>query len=204
MKLGIDIDGVMYRWDKTARYMLREILPNSPYKNDPSLKEESSYWNHIPDQVSKEHWNWLWKEGVELGLFRFGHLYPGTIKAMRELCAEHKVILITHRPEQAVADTIMWLAMLNLPINGLHIQTHQEPKSLVLPQCDIYLDDKPENVQDLRMNTSARAVALMDQPWNAHYDTLPHTDGLSGRHVNHIHRVFGWDDFLSLVRSYER
>jgi len=28
VRIGLDIDGVMYMWDKTARYMLRDVLPN--------------------------------------------------------------------------------------------------------------------------------------------------------------------------------
>jgi uncharacterized HAD superfamily protein len=192
MRIGVDIDGVMYKWDKTARYMLRDVLPNSPYKDSPLLKQEAQYWNWIPDQVKKEHWNWLWKEGVALGLFRYGHLYPGTIQAIRTLAARgHEVVLITHRPKSAVGDTLAWLGLLNLPIAGLHLLTNQESKALVQPQCDVYIDDKVENVRDLYEHTTARCVVLCQQPWN---NTVEWEGARKAT-------TRGWDEFLQVVEA---
>lgn len=166
LRIGIDIDGVMYMWEKTARYMLREILPNSSYSKDGALGETSNGWDFIQNNVSENDWKWLWKEGVHLGLFRHGHLYPGTIKAIRRLAEIGDVVAITHRPKQAVHDTLAWLAYQNLPLSGLHLLTNSEPKSGVKPECHIYLDDKWENCSDLFENTSARVVCLMDRAWN--------------------------------------
>jgi hypothetical protein len=190
VRLGIDIDGVMYKWDKTARYMLRDVLPGSPYRE--VLQQESSSWDWIKEQVSPEHWRWLWTEGVRLGLFRYGHLYPGTIQAMRLLVKQgHEVVLITHRPQSAVPDTFAWLSWLNLPLAGLHLLTNAEPKSLVHPQCDVYLDDKPDNIEDLHLRTGARAVCLMRRPWNTMYTPdAPFT-----------HIVKTWGEFHSVVEN---
>lgn len=165
MRIGIDIDGVMYKWDKTARYMLRDVLPDSPYKT--VLKQESLGWDWIKEQIAPEHWQWLWTEGVRLGLFRYGHMYPGTIQAIRKLATLGDVILITHRPKEAVTDTLSWLGHMHLPLAGLHLLTNTEPKSWVRPQCDVYLDDKPDNIVDLCENTEAKRVVLMRRPWNA-------------------------------------
>jgi uncharacterized HAD superfamily protein len=174
----------MYKWDKTARYMLREVLPNSPYKDSAVLKQEAKYWNWIPDQVAPEHWKWLWDEGTKLGLYRYGHLYPGTIQAVRRLAELGEVVLITHRPKTAVSDTLAWLGLMDFPIAGLHLLTNMENKSTVLPHCDIYLDDKPENITDLHNNTKGLAI-LMRQPWNQHYITRA--------------AVSGWPEFIAEV-----
>jgi len=178
---GIDIDGVMYHWDKTARYMLREILPNSPYSKDGPLGREATTWTYIKDNIAPEHWSWLWNEGVQLGLFRHGHMFPGTIQAIRKLAERGDVIAITTRPKQAVPDTLAWLAYQKLPIAGIHILTREEPKSSVLPHCDVYLDDKPENCDDLAENTAGK-VFLMTRPNNLWSTFNP--------------RVYGWSDFL--------
>jgi len=192
VRVGLDIDGVMYKWDKTARYMLRDVLPNSPYKE--VLQQESQGWNWIQQQIAPEHWDWLWKQGVRLGLFRYGHMYPGTVQAVRTLASRgHEVVLITHRPASALSDTLAWLSLMDFPIKGLHILTNMEPKSLVQPQCDVYIDDKPENVVDFAVNTQAKIVALRDQPWNKHFNDA----GYIG-----VVRVFGWDDFLALVEQF--
>ena len=195
MRIGVDIDGVMYHWEKTARYMLREILPDSPYTKDGPLGAKSSHWNHIQEAVSEEHWRWLWTEGVRLGLFRHGHLWPGTIKAIRQLSQLGDVVCITHRPKQAVHDTLAWLAYQNLPLAGLHILTNMEPKSSVKPECEVYIDDKAENCEDLYYGTSSKLVCLMDRQWNLDAHIYRVRDG----GTNHLVRVDGWQEFIDMV-----
>jgi uncharacterized HAD superfamily protein len=165
MRIGLDIDGVLYSWEKTARYMLREVLPNSPYTKDGPLGHKSTHWNYIQENVSPQDWKWLWNEGVRLGLFRHGHLFPGTIKCVRRLADMGDVVVITHRPKQAVEDTLAWLTYQRLPLAGVHILSGQEPKSSVKPLCNVYIDDKPENCDDLAMRTGA-SVFIMDREWN--------------------------------------
>jgi hypothetical protein len=204
VRIGLDIDGVIYEWDRTARYMLREVLPNSPYKYRPpgtiGLHFESSSWDFIQERVSKEHWNWLWTEGVRLGLFRYGHLYTGSIQAIRELATIGDVVLITHRPKQAVTDTLAWLGYLDLPLAGVHLLTNQENKGDVTP-CDIYLDDKPENCEDLLRATDG-TVCLMDRPWNQH---RPIVSVMAARGVKSYrkdsYRVHSWEEFITKVRA---
>lgn len=192
LRIGVDIDGVMYCWQKTACYMMREILPNSPYTKDVLNEGKWSHWDYMQGNVSPEHWEWLWTEGVKLGLFRHGHLYPGTIKAIRRLAELGDVVAITHRPKHAVHDTMAWLAYQNLPLSGLHILTNQEPKSGVKPECHVYIDDKPENVRDLYHNTGALLVCLMDRNWNQHFDC---GDGYG------LYRVGGWQQFIDRVED---
>ncbi len=184
MRIGLDIDGVIYQWDKTARYMLREVLPNSPY-NEPDeffqdglfrgmrmkspLRQESQSWDYIQKHVAPEHWEWLWTEGVRLGLFRYGHLFPGAVQAVRKMAEKNDVILVTHRPKAAVKDTLAWLALQDLPIVGLHLLTEGEPKSTVRPSFDAFIDDKPENVEDVSENSDCMNVILMRRPWNRHF-----------------------------------
>jgi len=189
LTIGVDIDGVLYQWEKTARYMLREVLPNSPYTKDGPLGRVSESWGYIQSHVRPEHWDWLWKEGARLGLFRHGYIYPGAVEAVRALAKLGDVIVITHRPKTAVHDTLSWLAYQNLPLSGVHMLTNQEPKSSVHPQCRVYIDDKPENCVDLYNNTEGQ-VALMDRAWNQHY-AAP-----TGRFFR---RVSSWGDFINFV-----
>jgi len=182
LKIQIDFDGICYHWEKTARYMLREVLPNSPYKNDPSLERESTHWNYIEHNVAPEHWKWLWSEGVKLGLFRHGHLWKGTIQAVRRLAELGDVIVVTHRPRSAVLDTLACLAYHNMPISGLHILTDQQKKSSVVTD-GFFLDDKPENCIDV--NDTGADVWLMDRPWN--------------RHCNWPQRCHSWHEFVQYV-----
>lgn len=188
MRIGLDVDGVLYKWDLTAGYMLREVLPDSPYKGDPRLMIESPSWHYIEGIVSKEHWRWLWNEGVKLGLFRHGHLYKGAIQAVRRLATFGEIVIITHRPKQAVPDTLAWLAYQQLPISEIHILTKGEPKSRV-NDLDVFLDDKPENCEDMRANSEAR-VGIWNRPWNQTSDFSP--------------RIYSWQDFESMVELVKR
>jgi 5'(3')-deoxyribonucleotidase len=180
--IHLDLDGVCYQWDKTARYMLREVLPNSPYKNDPALLRESTHWDYIEHYIAPEHWRWLWSDGVKLGLFRYGHNFPGTIQAIRKLAELGEIFIITHRPKAAVPDTLAWLAYQNLPIAGVHILTEQQPKSSVVKE-GFFLDDKLENCIDVN-DTDAEAY-MMTRPWN--------------RNSTYPQRVSSWDQFVLTV-----
>lgn len=188
MRIGLDVDGVMYQWDKTARYMLRDVLPDSPYTKDGPLGVESKNWHYIKEQVSREHYNWLWNEGVKLGLFRHGHMYPGTIQAVRALAKLGDIVIITHRPDKAVRDTLAWLAYHELPLSEIHILSNQEPKSQV--RVDFFLDDKPENCVDMRQNGGE--VFLMSRPWNKAW-RIPEGSGIG--------IVSGWEPFVDFVRD---
>ena len=191
MRIGVDLDGVCYHWERTARYLLRERLPNSPYTQDGPLGKVSDSWDYIPRHVAAAHWKWLWNEGVKQGLFRHGHVIKGAIEGLQELTRDgHEVIIITHRPKQAVNDTLAWLAFANLDLCGVHILTSQEDKSGVRPYCDVYVDDKIENVVDYANATPAKLVALFDQPWNATFATY-----------GAIERVHGWKEFVARVKG---
>lgn len=161
-RFGLDIDGVLYNWDKTARYMLRTY---KSYPEDGPLAVESQSWDYIQRNVSKEDWNWLWNTGVKQGLFRYGHLYKGTIEGVRRLAELGDVVVITHRPRAAVQDTLDWLSFLRLPFTETHLLTSGERKSLI--KCDLYVDDKPENFSDYFYNTDGVPL-LWDRGWNRH------------------------------------
>lgn len=191
-RIALDIDGCIYEWSKTARYLLREELPDSPYGKDGPLGRESTHWNYIQDNVEPEHWDWLWRDGVKLGLFRHGHLVRGAIKYVRKLAELGQVIVITHRPRSAVRDTLAWLAFQELPLSGVHILTDQQPKSTVTPHADFYLDDRPENCMELAQHTRGR-VCLADREWNRGFDE---------QNLQHeIVRVYGWKSFYEEVMS---
>lgn len=188
LRFGIDIDGVMYMWDKTARYMLRT---ERGYSRD-VLGMESSYWNEIKEKVKTEDWEWLWSEGVRLGLFRYGHLFTGSIEAIRALDKLGDVILITHRPRNAVQDTFDWISYMRLPILEAYVFTNMEAKSAV--KCDLYVDDKPENCIDFNDNTDGLPL-LWTQASNAGFGFL------ETKREDRIVRIDTWQEVLSHART---
>ena len=158
LRVGIDLDGVVYRWTDTARYLLNAHRGYS--------LGESTSWYYIPQHVSAEDWGWLWAEGVRrYGLFRHGNVYPGSFDALIEIARVARLVIITGRPRAAARDTVAWLGFHNVPLDELHI-VGDRLKSTVEPPCHLYVDDNPENCADLAENRPGSRVLLIDRPWN--------------------------------------
>lgn len=155
LRIGVDLDGVLYRWDDTARHMLRERF---------GLElSESQAWDYIKDNVPEDAWRWLWTKGVHEGLFRHGSLYKGAADAMRRLCKEHDVVVITKRPRSAVRDTLAWLAYQRWEPREVHIV---EGSKTEVRRCDVYVDDSWDNCNELATKFRDSAVLLWNRPWN--------------------------------------
>lgn len=188
MRIVVDLDGVLYEFDKTARYMLREYL------GLPDLDTEAQYWDDIKDRVPKSAWRWLWNEGVELGLFRYGHMVQGARRGLETLSAQgHELVFATHRPKQAVSDTVDWLSLYlkGVPYTGLHFMSNGEKKSTI--PGDVLIDDKPENVVDWYYFGDGAGI-LFDRPWNRELEA-EFPDGL------YIAR--GWGEAVRKVGSFK-
>lgn len=157
LRAGIDLDGCVYRWSDTARFLLNW--------NFGLALGESTSWDYLQQNTTPDQWRWLWREGVEQhGLFRHGNCYPGAFEALTDLARDHELVFITARPPNARADTLDWLAYHRLPAREVHIIGASERKSEATRRCDWYVDDRPENVVDLD-RTGARTF-LFDRPWN--------------------------------------
>jgi 5'(3')-deoxyribonucleotidase len=198
-RFGIDIDGVMYMWDKTARYMLRT---QRGYTRD-QLGRPSRYWNEIKDIVENNDWQWLWSEGVRKGLFRYGHLYTGTIEAITALNILGDCVILTHRPREAVQDTLDWLSYLKLPFMEVQLFTNGEAKSAI--KCDMYVDDKPENCIDFNDNTEGLPL-LWRRESNENFDCYDgtYTDGqpnLKIERESRIQPISTWAEVIDFAQS---
>jgi hypothetical protein len=160
MKIVVDLDGPGYEWDKTARYMLRT------YRGCTGLDAPSREWllpNQAWHNVTDEDWDWLWSDGVELGLFRYGHVTRGAIVGLRSLSESgHDLVVGTHRPVGAVRDTLAWLSYINIDWTDVHILSNEEPKTQI--DGDLLIDDKPENI--VQWSMSGRKAILFDRAWN--------------------------------------
>lgn len=187
MRIVVDLDGVCYEFDKTARYMLRT------YRGCTGMKLDAQYWDDIKDRVTKRDWQWLWSEGVQLGLFRYGHMVQGARVGLTSLSASgHEIIFATHRPKSAVQDTVDWLSlyMKDIPYTGLHFLTNGEDKHSI--DADLLIDDKPENVVNWYYFTDRKGAILFDRPWNRE---------LESGFDNGLYIAKGWHEVVKVVDS---
>jgi len=154
-RAGIDLDGVCYDWDSSAKFLLSHSFGYS--------LDVTTRWNHIKDSVHAVHWEWLWTEGVKLGLFRHGNLYRGSIEALRTLDRKgHNLVIITTRPDSARVDTLDWLSYHKIPAKEVHVLGQGANKANV--ECDWYVDDMPNNVSDIC--AAGKTAYLFDRSWN--------------------------------------
>lgn len=176
---GIDLDGVVYRFDATARFLLKwHFGIDVPVPNR---------WDGVKEAAGREAWRWLWNNGIKHhGLFRHGHLYKGSVEALKELARLGDVVIVTSRPNLAKLDTMDFLRYHQIPLSELNFvaQKSQIP-------CDIYYDDSPEVVDDLLRNTES-LVCLQARPWNGGYKPPK-------GHAERYCLVGGWPGFVGVV-----
>jgi 5'(3')-deoxyribonucleotidase len=169
MRIALDLDGVCYEWEKTARYMLRRkrMLENQPIPLE--LMRESDSWDAIEHAVTAAEWAWLWSEGVKEGLFRYGHCCRGAIEGVHALSEIGDVLIVTSRPPSAIPDTLAWITFMfdKAPIAGIHF-TGADPKDAIV--ADVYIDDGAHNINYLRAR--GHRVIQVARPWNAGLITL--------------------------------
>lgn len=160
VRLGLDVDGVLYRFQDTAIYLLET------HRGAKLSYDEWSHWDYPKDKITGRDWKWLWSEAItNHGLFRYGSIFKGSREFLTETAPYCDNIVITSRPSEAVQDTLDWLAYQKLPTAEIHILGSNQSKSKVKPRCDIYIDDATHNAQDLLERTTGKII-LPDRPWN--------------------------------------
>jgi len=170
MRIAIDLDGVVYEWSKTARYMLRTYRG---YDANGPMGRESTHWDYIKENVEPQDWDWLWTEAIDLGLFRYGHLVQGAVVGIRDLAKQgHRLVVATARPTRAVPDTLAWLALMDLPFQGIHILSEGESKNVI--KADLLIDDNIENCAAWCHH--GRIALLFTREWNEGYVYTPSYD----------------------------
>lgn len=182
MKVAVDLDGTAYDWQRTVRYMLN----NYRGCEIPPLEDFWFHWDAVDQYTTEEDRDWLWTEGIRLGLYRYGHVTQGAILGLQKILRRnHELLVVTHRPQSAVQDTIDWLSYIKIPWAEIHILSDGEPKTSVT--ADVLIDDKVENVREWQ--AAGRKGLLFDRPWNWY-----HADARG------LERVKGWEGVLVALK----
>lgn len=184
LRLGIDLDGVVADFNRgwTRAYNDRfdaQLAPEMVTTWDSPLE-----LTHFPDMTA--FWGWARDHGGH-SVFRHLEPYPTALESLRALeTLGHDIVIITAKPDWAIHDTLQWLAEHRIPTREIHIT---EAKHTV--DCDIYLDDSPDQVARIAAVRSATAtVCRFVRAWN---------DPVDGA-VD----VHDWDEFRLTVAHLER
>lgn len=158
MKLGIDLDGVLFPFDQNFKDYCLKIGENIPH----DTKTES--WDFFKEWgMSSERFIEICNQGVDdQFIFLEADPYPNSVEALQGLKNDgHTIHVITHRMfgSKSAHNTFDWLYKHDVPFESV---TFAEDKTSV--QVDLLLED---NVDNCRASIDAGiACVLYDRPWN--------------------------------------
>lgn len=188
MKLGIDVDGVMYdfvdSWlnaPTTIEYMMDKGIP---YPDDPAFHTWDD-WERMG--FTLQGFLETCVRGVDDGvIFRYGAPFDGVVDVIEALRDEgHAIHIITHRTfgKKSVQNTMEWFNEYEIPFDTF---TFAEDKTIV--GVDLLLDDRDKNYE--QSVKEGIPCVLMDRDWNQHVKFAP--------------RVSDWYEFHEYVHEFEK
>lgn len=182
MRLGIDLDGVVSDFNKGWIDQYNEQFETAIPLDAVTTWGALVPLTHFTDMEG--FWEWA-KDFGGNSLFRHLDIYPGALPALERLSAAHDIVIITAKPDWAVADSMAWIADQRLPTREVHIVGMHDPKDRV--PCDIYLDDAPFQIEVIHDKRPEAHMCRYVRPWN--------------RPVAGVHDVHNWEEFERLVNK---
>ena len=176
LRVGLDMDGVLA--DFNAGWMAR-------YNSDFGTHLEPSMVIAWEGLYRLTHFGsmsdfWIWAQGDGHSTFRDSPALPGAIEAARRIARSHRLVVVSSKFEWAIPDSMGWLAAHGVPAREVHFLWDK-----TLAACDVYLDDAPHQLEELRSGLPEATICRMVHPWNA---PLPG-----------VLDVHSWDEFEAIV-----
>lgn len=170
LRFGLDLDGVLADWHGAARFLLSHYW----HLDLPPVEQLFRTWDGHLEYITPEQEQWLWTEGVALGVFRHLKVCKGAIEFCRRLDKLADIVIITKRPKPALQDTLDWLSFHRIPATEVHILADDQSKADI--SVDVALDDGPDNILDYLQDRRTLPLLWL-RPWNAHLEYLAISPG---------------------------
>jgi len=170
MRVGFDLDGVLYDFGDSCRAYYRTLNPLGTY--DDAVNADVTDWHFYRSWgMNDKGFKKFCDDGVDAGyIFTYGDPHPGTVEAVNRIYSlGHRVVIITDRPfgknggKNSRRATFKWLRKHGVKFHEVHFTANKDSVNV-----DTMIDDKVENFVDLR--DAGVDVYLLDRPWNQHID----------------------------------
>jgi 5'(3')-deoxyribonucleotidase len=157
MRIGVDLDGVVYDFVGALRDYLVEV-----HSYDPAHLKSPTTWAFGPEWgLTEEEFNHHCDEATDAEwLFVYGDPIPGAHSAISYLREQgHSIHIITARNfgTKSESNTRIWLDRHNFPRQSL---TFAHDKTIL--DADIFIDDKRSNIDGL--NAAGKYARLLKDP----------------------------------------
>lgn len=163
VRVGVDLDGVLYDFGASVRLYLDSIGRHYGWKDDAAEPHDWNffeYWGMDRNEFRK-----ICDDGVDAGYIFSGDIRPHAKEAVNDIAeAGHEIIIITDRqfgsrPVNSHAATRNWLDMHGIWFDEL---VFSADKTCV--PTDTFVEDKLENYDALVANGTK--CFLINRPWN--------------------------------------
>lgn len=164
MRLGIDMDGVVCRFNEGWTAIHRSEFGSDVHAG---LVVEWDGLHSIGGFGDMDaFWKWAGPQDHRPSIFRHLEPFDGAVEYLHRLHADgHELVVITAKPSWAVPDTLFWLADHAIPVAAVHFV---EDKASV--ECDLYIDDAEHNLVEISHARPEAVVMRMVRPWNRPLD----------------------------------
>jgi 5'(3')-deoxyribonucleotidase len=176
IRVGVDMDGVLA--DFNRGWMARFNIDFGT-SLDPSMVVQWDGLHRLTHFDSMDSF-WAWARGAGHSTFRDAPPLPGAIEAIKRIGTRHRVVIVSSKFDWAIPDSLAWLADHGVPAREVHFLWDKS-----LAGCDIYLEDAPHQLEELRAALPEAVVCRMVQPWNGPVDG--------------VEDVRSWAEFEALV-----
>ena len=164
MRVGFDLDGVLYDFaDSVVRY-LDSIGKNYTHLDDADEPHTWSFFEHwgMDSREFAQHCH----DGADAGFVFCGGTRPGAVEAVQAVKdMGHEIIVITDRrfgsvPQVSEINTKFWWHNNGFP---RYDEIYFTPDKTIVP-TDIFVEDKLENYDAL--TAAGTQCLLINRPWN--------------------------------------
>lgn len=182
-KIGLDVDDVICDFWGTATDIF-----NHKYKVN-ALKSDFTTYSSVLDVYSITYPEFV-KTIVDEGIFEQMKPYKGIPEVVQRLKdSGSDITLITSRGfhPNSLEVTRAFFKLWNIPYDSLYIKHPGKTKADYIDgSLDLFVDDLPSNLIDLKASGKVANLALISQPWNAtekRFERHSHLKDVYNRHL---------------------